>query len=70
MTRTICDICGKEIDTRKMPKVINDYPFSISLRGVKLDVCEKCRKNLYDWINNNGTKWVEPKSTSWSKGVI
>ena len=48
MTKTICDICGKEMPTT------NDrgYNFCISSYGRFWDICNDCRQELNKWIKN------------------
>lgn len=49
MTKTICDICGKEMPSDAI--AIKDYRFCISSYGKAWDICNKCREELNNWIN-------------------
>lgn len=51
MTKTVCDICGKEmpLEIRVIP--VSEYQFCISSYGKAWDVCDECREALNDWIN-------------------
>lgn len=51
MTKTVCDICGKEMPTEIFVKPIKDYNFCISSHGRVWDICNKCREGLNNWIN-------------------
>ena len=51
MTKTVCDICGKEMSTETFAKPIKDYNFCISSHGRVWDICNKCRERLNKWIN-------------------
>lgn len=55
MTKTICDICGKEIETHTVDS-IHDLQFCISSYGKMWDVCNKCREELNKWINQRKTE--------------
>lgn len=50
MTKTVCDICGKEMPLERYPRSIKDYKFCISSYGKEWDVCTKCRDELNEWI--------------------
>ena len=47
MTKTICDICGKEIPTTTMSK---DRRFCISSYGNMWDICPECREDFNRWM--------------------
>lgn len=49
MTKTICDICGKEIPSEMYASSIKDYKFCISSYGKVWDVCTECRNELNEW---------------------
>lgn len=50
MTRTVCDICGKEMPTIKYADAIEDMNFCISSYGMIWDICAECRESLNRWI--------------------
>ena len=51
MTKTICDICGKEIPTTTMSKdPIYDLKFCISSYCKMLDICPECREDFNRWM--------------------
>lgn len=50
MTKTICDICGKEIPTSKFADINEDLKFCISSHGRKWDICTECRVSLNRWM--------------------
>jgi ribosome-binding protein aMBF1 (putative translation factor) len=50
MKKTICDICGKEMDTSIFTESIRDSKFCISRYGVIMDICNDCREELGRWI--------------------
>ena len=62
MTKTICDICGKEMGNNKVG-AIHELNFCISSYGKMWDVCNKCREELNEWINQHKMK-SESKSDS------
>jgi len=49
MTKTICDICGKEMPA-SIIEPIRNYNFCISSHGKVWDVCNECREALNEWI--------------------
>ena len=49
MTRTVCDICGKEMSTAKLDN-IDDLNFCISSHGRIWDICDRCRVSLNKWM--------------------
>ena len=59
MTRTVCDICGKEMPTAKFVANIVDLSFCISSHGKIWDICDKCRVDLNRWINIRKTESEE-----------
>lgn len=52
MTKTVCDICGKEIPSSPLAKSLKDYNFAIITCGRVWDICSECRKELNEWIKN------------------
>lgn len=46
MTKTVCDICGKEMPLEIYVKPIKDYKFCISSYGTAWDICSECRNEL------------------------
>ena len=59
MTKTVCDICGKEMPTVKFVNTIEDLEnlnFCISSYGKIWDICDECRVDLSRWITTRGTE--------------
>lgn len=54
MTKTVCDICGKEMSSIILTKCLKDYNFAISTCGRVWDICPKCRDELNEWIKAKG----------------
>lgn len=50
MTKTICDICGKEMPTEIFIGHIEDLNFCISTQGRIWDICADCRESLNKWM--------------------
>lgn len=50
MTKTVCDICGREMPLEIYSRAIKDYKFCISSNGKAWDVCTKCRDELNEWM--------------------
>lgn len=50
MTKTVCDICGKEIPAKKFEDNIERLNFCISSYGKIWDICTECRAGLNKWI--------------------
>ena len=50
MTKTICDICGKEMPTAKFVDNIEDMNFCMSSHGRIWDICTECRESLNTWM--------------------
>lgn len=48
MTKTICDICGKEMPLSL--RGTKDDKFCISSYGKVWDVCTECRNELNEWL--------------------
>ena len=56
MTKTVCDICGKEMPTIKFVDTIENYEFCISSYGEIWDICTECRESLNRWITIRSRK--------------
>lgn len=52
MTKTCCDICGKEMPTSILGP-IKDFNFCISSYGRIWDICDDCRHDLNEFINKH-----------------
>jgi len=50
MTKVICDLCGKDVQTNKHLKEAKYYIYNIENHGTPIDMCAECRKALYEWI--------------------
>lgn len=50
MTKTVCDICGKEMPTKKYTDTIKNLNFCISSYGEIWDICTECREELNRWM--------------------
>ena len=50
MTKTVCDICGKEMQTQKFVGTTENMNFCISSYGKRWDICDKCRLDLNRWM--------------------
>lgn len=50
MTKTVCDICGKEMSTPKFVDTIENMNFCILSYGKKWDICIECRTDLNRWM--------------------
>lgn len=50
MTKTVCDICGKEMPLEIYSRATKDYNFCISSYGKVWDVCTECRDKLNEWM--------------------
>lgn len=50
MTKTVCDICGKEMPTATFTDAIENMNFCISSHGKKWDICTECRVSLNKWM--------------------
>lgn len=53
MTRTICDICGRDVLN------IANANICISSDGKRWDICDKCLASLNGWINVLRQGWDE-----------
>lgn len=56
MTKTVCDICGKDMPTARIESNSKDLQFCISSYGRNWDICNKCREGLNRWMANAGKK--------------
>lgn len=52
MTKTVCDICGREMANDSIAPRLkeSEVQFSISSYGRYWDICDDCRTNLNIWI--------------------
>ena len=50
MTKTVCDICCKEMPTAKFVDNIEELHFCISSFGRIWDICAECRESLNRWM--------------------
>lgn len=53
MTKTVCDICGKEMPTllhTNNSNIIENLKFCISSHGKAWDICDECRERLNGWM--------------------
>lgn len=50
MTKTICDICGKEMSDTEDKYITDNINFCISSNGKLWDICIKCRIDFSNWI--------------------
>ena len=51
MTKTVCDICGKDMSTNTTSKdPIYDLKFCISSYGKIWDICNECREDFNRWM--------------------
>ena len=50
MTKTVCDICGKDMPTVKLTENIMNLKFCISSNGRIWDICTECRASLDRWM--------------------
>ena len=49
MIKTVCDICGKEVET--IPSYIKNVEvFRISSNGRIWDICDDCRVDFSKWV--------------------
>lgn len=54
MTKTICDICGKDMyyDSLGLRKTIDTFNFAMSRNGKYMDICQDCRDELLKWMES------------------
>jgi len=50
MTKVICDLCGKDVQTKQSEA--KNHLYTITNFGMPIDMCIECRKALYEWIGN------------------
>ena len=51
MTKTVCDICGKDMSNLMLKNsTISDLNFCISSYGKMRDICPECRKDFNRWM--------------------
>ena len=50
MTKTVCDICGKDMSTATSKDPIYDLKFCISSYGKMWDICNECREDFNRWM--------------------
>ena len=53
MTKTVCDICGKEMLVERSIVPISMQKFCITSYGKAWDICDECRTSLNDWITTH-----------------
>lgn len=63
MTKTICDICGKEMSASKFVDAIEDMNFCVSSHGRIWDICLECRESLNRWMTIRKTESEENMET-------
>ena len=51
MTKTVCDICGKEMPTSCVGD-IKKFKFAIATNGRVWDICNECRTELNEWLKS------------------
>ena len=51
MTKIMCDLCGRDIQTDKHLKEARDYVFNITKYGIPIDMCVECRREFREWID-------------------
>ena len=56
MTKTVCDICGKEMPTLKFVDTIENHECCISSYGEIWDICTECRESFNKWITVRSRK--------------
>lgn len=49
MTKVICDLCGKDVQTKQLKA--ENHVYTITNFGTPIDLCAECRKALYEWIS-------------------
>ena len=62
MIKTVCDICGKEMPTKKYVDRIDNYNFCISSYGKIWDICTECRDSLEKWMTIRKAESEEERS--------
>lgn len=51
MTKTVCDICGKEMATTIFTDAIGNLNCCVSSFGRKWDICNDCRADFNRWMD-------------------
>jgi hypothetical protein len=51
MTKIMCDLCGKDVQTDKHLGEARDYVFNITKYGTPIDMCVECRREFREWID-------------------
>lgn len=59
MTKTVCDICNKEMPSIKFVDKIENQNFCISSYGRIWDICTECRVSLNRWMTTRRHKESE-----------
>lgn len=49
-TKTICDLCGKEVFSTIASIDSEKYTYSIEIHETSLDMCKECREALGEWV--------------------
>ena len=62
MTKTICDICGKDMPVNIIGEPIKNLNFCISSYGKIWDICNKCRNELNEWIKEHKAEREDKKN--------
>lgn len=62
MTKTVYDICGKEMPTVNFPGNFKDMNFCISSHGKIWDICAECRVGLNRWMTIRRAESKEAKT--------
>ena len=53
MKKIVCDICGKEMYGSFIAEPIKEQKFCISSYGKTWDVCDKCREEFKEWVEQH-----------------
>lgn len=56
MTKTVCDICGKEMPSIIKADTIENHEFCISSYGEIWNMCTECRESFNKWITVRSRK--------------
>lgn len=51
MTKVVCDLCGKDVNTSVLLRPIGNYRVALVQYGDTLDLCENCKIALDKWIS-------------------
>lgn len=66
MTKTFCDICGKEM-LKQVPRgleAIEDMNFCISSHGRIWDICTECAEDINRWMTMRRAESEESNAVS------